>query len=113
MEALQSKVLEIPGVTKAWVKANFGDLRFKATWQAALDRLSEVASATAEVLTSDRAKAVYTAILFVAIVLVVGLSRAAVYHWRTWVKPGAIALWRWVGCEFQHWLALAMLAQYE
>lgn len=111
MESLQSQVLSL--TTKDWVKANFGDLRFKATWQAALDRLSEIAAATTEALTSDQAKAIYTLIANVALIIVVGLWMAAVHNWQTWVKPGAIALRGWVSREFQHWLSLVMLAQYE
>lgn len=41
LSEIKNQVLTIPGVTADWVKSNFGDLRLKATWQAALDRASE------------------------------------------------------------------------
>jgi hypothetical protein len=114
MESLQNQVLSL--TTKEWVKANFGDLRFKSTWQAALDRLSEavaiVVDAATEALTSDTAKKIYTAALYFAVVLVVGLWLAAVHNWQTWVKPGAIVVWRWASDKAQVAMAQWMLTHY-
>jgi hypothetical protein len=111
MESLQNQVLSL--TTKEWVKANFGDLRFKSTWQAALDRLSEAVAIAGSAATSEQAMQVYEFIANVALIIVIGLWLAAVHNWRAWVKPGAIVVGQWVSREFQHWLSLAMLAQYE
>lgn len=111
MQAIKSQVLAL--TTAEWVKANFGDLRLKSTWQAALDRLSETVAIAVDAATSDQAKAIYTFIANVALIIVIGLSKAAAHNWKAWVKPGAIALGQWVSREFQHWMALTMLAQYE
>lgn len=38
---LKTAVLSIAGITTEWVRSEFGDLRLKATWQAAYDRTRE------------------------------------------------------------------------
>ncbi len=41
LSEIKTQVLTIPGITAEWVRDNFGDLRLKATWQAAYNRCSE------------------------------------------------------------------------
>jgi hypothetical protein len=41
LSEIKTNVLAIPGITAEWVRSEFGDLRLKATWQAALDRCGE------------------------------------------------------------------------
>jgi hypothetical protein len=48
LTTLKTTVLSIPGITADWVKSEFGDLRLKATWQAALDRCSEFIAAAVD-----------------------------------------------------------------
>jgi hypothetical protein len=45
---LKSTVLSIPGITTEWVRSNFGDLRRRDTWEAALDRCSEFIAAAVD-----------------------------------------------------------------
>jgi hypothetical protein len=48
LSEIKINVLAIPGITAEWVKSEFGDLRLKATWQAALDRCSEFIAAVVD-----------------------------------------------------------------
>jgi hypothetical protein len=48
LSQIKSNVLATPGITAEWVRSNFGDLRFKSTWQAALDRCSEFIAAVVD-----------------------------------------------------------------
>ncbi len=48
LSELKTNVLSIPGITAEWVRDNFGDLRLKATWQAAYDRASEFIAAAVD-----------------------------------------------------------------
>jgi pantothenate kinase type III len=100
-------------LTETQIQAFGLDLRTKAAWLTIAAKAKEIAAATAEALTSDTAKSIYAGIAYFMVVLVVGLWLAAVHNWKTWVKPGAIVVGQWFSREFQHWLSLAMLAQYE
>lgn len=48
LSILKTTVLAIPGITSEWVRTEFGDLRLKATWQAAYDRCQEFIAAAVD-----------------------------------------------------------------
>ena len=99
-------------LTETQIQAFGLDLRTKAAWLTIAAKAKEIAAATTDALTSDTAKRIYTLALYFAIVLVVGLSKAAVHNWRAWVKPGAIGLWRWASDKAQVAVAQWMLTHY-
>ena len=99
-------------LTEAQIQAFGLDLRTKAAWLTIAAKAKEIAAEAAEALTSDQAKAIYTLIANVALIIVIGLWMAAVHNWQTWVRPGAIVLRGWVSREFQQWLSLTMLTHY-
>lgn len=104
IQELKAEVIAIVGsseAAKAWVKNAVGDLRRRDTWEFALEYLKQAAQATAAALTSDRAqriyKAVLTAVAIVAVVIAVGLYRAARGIASEFVVPVAVTAYRW--CE--------------
>jgi hypothetical protein len=48
LSEIKTNVLAIPGITAEWVRSEFGDLRLKATWQAALDLCGEFIAAVVD-----------------------------------------------------------------
>jgi hypothetical protein len=112
MTIQELKTATLETMTAEYVRQTWGDLRKRSTWESAYSKAQEIATAATEALTSDTAKRIYTVALYFAVVLVVGLSKAAAHNWKTWVKPGAIVLWRWASDKAQAWVAEAMLTHY-
>jgi hypothetical protein len=116
-QQIKSAVLSVAGVTREWVRSNFGDLRLKSTWQAAYDRCGEFFAAAVEVVTSDRAMVVYEVVFslvaIIAIVLCRQVSALAIIAYaygrdkaRAWGK----AVRCQVGLEFQNLVNLATVS---
>lgn len=76
-QQIKSAVLSVAGVTREWVRSNFGDLRLKSTWQAAYDRCGEFFAAAVEVATSDRAMVVYEVVFSLVAIITIVLWRQA------------------------------------
>jgi hypothetical protein len=69
LSEIKTQVLTIPGITAEWVRAEFGDLRLKATWQAALDRCGEFIAAVVDAAPVVSEQATVAAQITVAVVV--------------------------------------------
>lgn len=72
---LKTAVLSVAGITTEWVRSEFGDLRLKATWQAAYDRCSEFVAVAVDVVTSDRAMTIYKVTFSLLAIIAIVFSR--------------------------------------
>jgi hypothetical protein len=116
-QQIKTAVLSIAGITRDWVRSEFGDLRLKATWQAALDRCSELVAVAVDAVTSDRAMAIYEVVFSLVAIIAIVLCRqvaalvviAYAYGRDKAVQWGASARRR-VGLEFENLVNLATVS---
>jgi hypothetical protein len=118
-QQIKTAVLSISGITREWVRSNFGDLRLKSTWQAAYDRCFEFAAAAVEVATSDRAMVIYEVVFsLVAIITIVlfrqvsALAIIAYAYSRDKAMAWGKAVRCQVGLEFENLVNLATVSAY-
>jgi hypothetical protein len=116
-QQIKTAVLSIAGVTREWVRSEFGDLRLKATWEAAYDRCSELVAVAVDAVTSDRAMAIYEVVFSLVAIIAIVLCRqvaalaviAYAYGRDKAVRWGALARWR-VGLELENLVNLATVS---